>query len=142
MDRPSWDEYFIGLLDHIKERSPCLRSHHAAIIVRDKRLIATGYNGPVSGEPHCLACARKDMPSGTGYDVCQAVHAEANAICQAARFGILLDGSMIYITKVPCSHCYKLIKSVGIKKVIFVDDSDGKDRRIIWVSDKDGTRTV
>lgn len=126
--RPDWDEYFIELLQTIRTRSTCLRANHAAIIVRDNRIIATGYNGAPSGQLHCSdlkSCYRQvnNIPSGQQYEKCRALHAEQNAILQCAKFGISCKDSTIYITDVPCELCAKQILGAGIKNVVMATDS-------------------
>jgi dCMP deaminase len=121
--RPSWDEYFLMLAKLAATRSTCLAFPVGAVIVRDKQLLATGYNGPPSKSPHCIdlgfcypgldSCdASKSMPS-------RAVHAEANAIAQASKNGIRTDGASIYVTLEPCLSCLKLIISAGIQEVYY-----------------------
>jgi len=121
--RPSWDEYFLMLAKLAATRSTCLAFPVGAVIVKDRQVLATGYNGPPSGSAHCIAqgycypgldsCdARKDLPS-------RAVHAEANAIAQAAKHGIATDGASIYVTLEPCLYCLKLIISAGIREVFY-----------------------
>lgn len=119
--RPTWDEYFLMLAKLAATRSTCLAFPVGAVIVRDKQVVATGYNGSPSGSAHCTtqgycypslsSCdASKTLPS-------RAVHAEANAIAQAAKYGVETDGARIYVTLEPCLSCLKLIISAGIKEV-------------------------
>jgi len=120
-ERPSWDEYFIKIAMLVSERSTCLRHHVGAIIVRDKQILATGYNGAVKGVQDCLSrgCLRNEMniESGTRHEICRAVHAEQNAIAQAANQGIRIQNSTLYCTHSPCIICAKLIVNSGIKRV-------------------------
>lgn len=123
MSRPGWDEYFMELAKVVAKRSTCLRQKVGAIIVKDKRILATGYNGAPSGMAHCLdiGCEREKLkiPSGERQELCRGLHAEQNAIIQAARFGICIDGSILYTTHCPCITCAKMIINAGIKKVVY-----------------------
>ncbi|HZK70017.1 MAG TPA: cytidine/deoxycytidylate deaminase family protein [Clostridia bacterium] len=124
--RPSWDEYFIDIVELVKTRSTCLRRQVGALVVKDKRIIATGYNGAPSGCKHCseLGCVRDEMqiPSGERHELCRAIHAEQNVIVQAAYSGTSLKNSTLYVTCQPCVLCAKMIINSGIQKVIFKGD--------------------
>lgn len=115
MPRASWDEYFMSLASKAATRSTCDRKHVGAVVVRDKSILATGYNGSVRGLPHCDDVGH--MMEG-GHCV-RTVHAEANAIVQAARNGSGIDGATIYVTASPCWPCFRLIANAGIKKIVF-----------------------
>ena len=119
-DRPSWDEYFLDLAIAVSSRSTCLRKQHGAIIVKNKQILSTGYNGTPAKIAHCKSCFREDhnIPHGTMYELCRSTHSEANAIVQAAKHGVAIDGADIYITGVPCLMCTRLIINAGIKNVI------------------------
>lgn len=121
--RPSWDEYFMDIVDLIKDRSTCLRRHVGAIIVKEKRILASGYNGAPSGCKHCeeVGCLRAQLnvPSGQRHELCRASHAEQNAIVQAAMHGVSINESTIYVTDQPCVICSKLMINAGIKRVVF-----------------------
>lgn len=121
--RPSWDTYFLKLASDVAERSNCSRRHVGAIIVKDNHIIATGYNGTPAGTRNCFegGCHRCGTTHTTGekLDECLCVHAEQNAICQAAKYGNAIDGGTIYVTCSPCLTCLKLIINSGIKKVVF-----------------------
>jgi dCMP deaminase len=121
--RPSWDEYFMEIVELIKTRSTCLRRQVGALIVKDKRILSTGYNGAPSGCQHCteIGCLREEMniPSGQRHELCRAMHAEQNAIVQAAYSGTSLSGGTLYVTHQPCSLCAKLAINAGIHKIIF-----------------------
>ena len=122
--RKSWDEYFIEMATLISERATCERLHVGAVIVKDNRIIASGYNGSPSGMPHC---------SEVGCDVvdghCIAtIHAEVNAILQCAKYGIHTEGSTIYVTHFPCYHCAKSIVQAGIKEVIYLNKYRNDER--------------
>jgi len=123
MERPDWDEYFIEMLEVVKKRSTCLRRQVAAIIVKDKRIIATGYNGAPTGIAHCLevGCLREErgIPSGQQHELCRGIHAEQNAIIQAAVHGVSVKNSTIYITHSPCVLCGKMIINAGIKRIVY-----------------------
>jgi dCMP deaminase len=123
MERPSWDEYFMGIAKLTSERSTCLRRKVGAVIVRDRQVVATGYNGAPKGLPHCEekgGCLREKLkvPSGERHELCRALHAEQNAIIQAATSGQSIDGATIYITHQPCVICAKMIINAGIRKII------------------------
>ncbi len=119
----SWDSYFMKLAYQVRERSSCHHRKVGALIVRENRILATGYNQPPSGFPHCdeTECIRDalNIPSGQNQELCYAAHAEQNALSQAARFGIATNGSTIYVTHRPCSICARLIINAGIKRVVF-----------------------
>lgn len=121
-----WDERFVKLADFVGEWSSCYQEnrHVGAVIVKDKRVLATGYNGAPSGVQSCKdkgECLRKKLqiPSGTRQETCYAVHAEQNAIAQAAKMGVSVDNAVIYVTHQPCTICTKMIINAGIKKVIY-----------------------
>lgn len=124
--RPSWDQYFIDMLEVVKSRSTCLRRQVGALIVKDKRIISTGYNGAPMNCRHCeeTGCLRDQLniPSGERHELCRAIHAEQNAIVQAAYSGVSLNGSTIYVTAQPCVLCAKMIINAGIEKIIFKGD--------------------
>ncbi|MFC1851390.1 cytidine/deoxycytidylate deaminase family protein [candidate division CSSED10-310 bacterium] len=113
--RVSWAEYFMNIARQVATRSTCDRKHVGAVIVRDKMILSTGYNGSIRGMPHCDQIGHQ-MENGH----CVAtIHAEANAIIQAARNGVKIDGAEIYITASPCWNCFKMIANVGIKKIYY-----------------------
>ena len=120
--RPDWNEYFLKLAYLVAERSTCLRHHVGAVIVRDKRILTTGYNGAASGVKDCLrlGCLRnkRKIPSGERHEICRAIHAEQNAIIQAGLHGIDISNSIIYCTHSPCILCAKIIVNAKIKKFI------------------------
>jgi len=120
--RPSWDEYFIKIAALVSERSTCLRHHVGAIIVKDRRILTTGYNGAPAGTKDCLelGCLRNQLgiPSGERHEICRAIHAEQNAIIQAAKYGIDVSGATIYCTHTPCIICAKMMINAGIKKIV------------------------
>ena len=122
ISRPSWDEYFMKLAWLVAERSTCVRHHVGAVIVRDKRILTTGYNGAASGIKDCLelGCLRNalNIPSGTRHEICRAIHAEQNAIIQAGTHGININGGTLYCTHSPCILCAKMIANAKIKRVV------------------------
>ena len=123
MGRPDWDKYFMEITELVATRTTCLRRSVGAVIVKENRILSTGYNGAPAGLEHCLeiGCMREKMniPSGERQELCRGIHAEQNAIVQAARFGVSLLDATIYITTQPCITWAKLIINVGIKRVIY-----------------------
>ncbi|MGE4319120.1 MAG: cytidine/deoxycytidylate deaminase family protein [Deferribacterales bacterium] len=123
MNRPSWDEYFIEMTNLVKKRSTCMRRQVGAVIVKDHHILATGYNGVPSGITHCdvTGCLREQLkvPSGERHEICRGLHAEQNAIIQAAYHGISIKGSTLYCNTKPCSICAKMICNAGIEKVVY-----------------------
>lgn len=124
--RISWDEYFMRICCIVSERSTCVHRKVGAVIVKENRILATGYNQPPSGFPHCdsIGCIRDDLkiPSGRNQEICYGLHAEQNALMQAARFGISTNGATIYVTAKPCSVCARLIINAGILRVVYFSD--------------------
>jgi dCMP deaminase len=122
MSRPSWDEYFMQIALLVAERSTCLRRKVGAIIVKDKRIISTGYNGAPRNLAHCLdvGCMREKLgiPSGERHELCRGAHAEQNALIQAASGGVSMEGATMYCTTAPCSTCAKMIINAGIVKLV------------------------
>ncbi|MCX5863565.1 MAG: cytidine/deoxycytidylate deaminase family protein [Deltaproteobacteria bacterium] len=121
--RPSWDEYFMGITEMVAQRSTCLRRKVGAILVRDKRIIATGYNGAPAKVSHCLdiGCLREQqgIPSGERHELCRGLHAEQNAIIQAALHGFSIEGATLYCTNMPCSICSKMLINARIEKIYY-----------------------
>lgn len=128
--RPSWDDYFIQITGLVAKRSTCLRRKVGAILVKEKRILCTGYNGPPRGAPHCseVGCLREKLsvPSGERQEICRGLHAEQNAIIQAALHGVSIRGSILYCTHQPCITCSKMIVNAGIRKIIFQGDYPDK----------------
>jgi dCMP deaminase len=125
MERPGNDEYFMEMAFLVAKRSTCLRRRVGAVVVRDKHVISTGYNGSPRGTLHCeeLGCIRQQMniPSGTRHELCRGVHAEQNAVAQAAYFGTSVKDATIYTTTYPCSMCAKILINAGIKEVVYAE---------------------
>lgn len=121
-NRPSWDEYFLKMAFLVAERSTCLRHHVGAIIIQDRHVVTTGYNGAARKTDDCLklGCLRNQLkiPSGERHEICRAIHAEQNAIIQAGVHGVTIDGGTLYCTHSPCIICAKMIVNAGIKRVV------------------------
>ncbi|HEB12309.1 MAG TPA: cytidine deaminase [Actinobacteria bacterium] len=124
MARPSWDEYFLDIVVQVARRSTCLRRQTGAVIVKDKRTLATGYNGAPMGLAHCcdVGCLRDErkIESGARHELCRGLHAEQNAVIQAAFHGVSIKGAVIYCTHQPCTLCAKMIINSGIREIIFI----------------------
>ncbi len=122
-ERPSWDEYFMDITLLVAKRTTCLRRAVGAVIVKDKRILSTGYNGTPTGIAHCAetGCLREKLkvPSGERHELCRGVHAEQNAIIQAAFYGVSIEGASLYCTTFPCSICAKMIINSGIKEIYY-----------------------
>jgi len=123
LSRPSWPEYFMTIAEMVAKRSTCLRRHVGAILVKNKRILATGYNGAPAGLKHCeeVGCIRQNasIPSGERHELCRGLHAEQNAIIQAAYHGISIAGSTLYCTNKPCVICSKMLINAGILKIFY-----------------------
>jgi len=122
MTRPDADEYFLKIASVVAERSTCHRHHVGAVAVRDKHILATGYNGAAAGLKDCLelGCLRDEMkiPSGTRHEICRGIHAEQNAIIQASLHGVSLEGATVYVTHTPCILCAKMLVNARIKRFV------------------------
>lgn len=120
--RPDRDEYFLKIAGFVAERSTCQRRKVGAVIVKEKRILATGYNGAPAGLPHCDAtgCLRQklNISSGTRHELCRALHAEMNAILQAAYYGVNISESTLYATNQPCILCAKMLINARMKKIV------------------------
>jgi len=123
--RPDWDTYFIDIVELVSRRSTCLRRAVGAALVRDKRILATGYNGAPSKLKHCLdiGCLREKLkvPSGERHELCRGLHAEQNAIIQAAFHGVSASGATLYCTNHPCVICAKMIINAGVTRIVIHD---------------------
>lgn len=126
--RPSWPEYFMAITELVAKRSTCLRRSVGAIVVKNKRILATGYNGAPAGLRHCeeVGCLRENssIPSGTRHELCRGLHAEQNVIIQAAYHGISIQGGTLYCTNKPCVICTKMIINAGIRNVYYLEGYD------------------
>ena len=125
MNRPNWDEYFMQMAEVAEKRSTCTRRKVGAVIVKDNRIMATGYNGVPTGIQHCeeRGCLREQLnvPSGQRHELCRGLHAEQNAIIQAAHLGQSIAGGTLYCTTQPCVICAKMIINAGIDSVVVRD---------------------
>ena len=125
-ERPSWDDYFMHIARVVSHRSTCLRRKVGAVLVLEKRILATGYNGAPSGLAHCseVGCLRteQNVPSGERHELCRGLHAEENAMLQAARYGIRIEGATLYSTHVPCVMCTKMTINCGIDRIVAMHD--------------------
>jgi len=123
--RPGWDEYFLEVAHLVAKRATCLRRRVGAVLVKDKKILATGYNGAPSGLKHCIdtGCLREKLkiPSGQRHELCRGLHAEQNVLLQAALYGISTKESALYITNQPCVICAKMLINAGIKEIIISD---------------------
>ncbi len=126
MSRLDWHEYFMEITKVVAKRSTCLRRQVGAIIVKNKQILSTGYNGSPKGLEHCKlkGCLRQELkiPSGQRHEICRAVHAEQNAVIQAAVNGVSISGAVLYCTNSPCSICAKILVNAEIKKIYIADD--------------------
>jgi len=127
-DRVPWDQYFMNIAREVATRSTCSRKHVGSVIARDKVILSTGYNGSIRGLPHCDEVGHL-MEDG---HCVRTIHAEANAIIQAATHGIRLEGGDIYVTASPCWNCFKMIANTGIRRVVFCEFY--RDERIFEVA--------
>lgn len=121
--RPTWDAYFMEIVHTVKKRSTCCRRQVGALIVKDKKILSTGYNGAPTGLKHCeeVGCLRDklNIPSGEKHELCRGLHAEQNALVQAASFGVSVAGGTIYITNQPCILCAKMLINAGIVRIVY-----------------------
>lgn len=123
--RPSWDEYFLEVAQLVSKRSTCLRRYVGAVAVRDRRILATGYNGVPSGLAHCsdIGCIRQKsgIPSGQRQELCRGLHGEQNVIIQAVIHNVDLKGASLYITNQPCVTCAKMLIGAGVKEIVMLE---------------------
>lgn len=121
--RPSWKTYFMDITELVAKRSTCLRRAVGAIVVKDRRILTTGYNGAATGTKHCaeIGCLREKMniASGERHELCRGIHAEQNAIIQAACYGVSIKGAMLFCTNLPCSICARMIINAGLTKIYY-----------------------
>ena len=136
MARATWEEYFMNIAKQVASRSTCDRKHVGAVIARDKTILSTGYNGSIRGMPHC-----DEVGHMIENDHCVAtIHAEANAVLQAAKNGVMIDKAEVYITASPCWPCFKMLANAGIKKIYYGEFY--RDERIFDVAKKLGIELV
>jgi dCMP deaminase len=125
MNRPSWEEYFMEIARLVARRSTCLRRQVGAVVVKEKNILATGYNGTPSGITHCseVGCLRQKLgvPSGERHELCRGLHAEQNAIIQAAKHGINIAEGTLYTTHSPCIICSKMIINAGLRRIVYLE---------------------
>lgn len=125
MNRPSWEEYFMEIARLVARRSTCLRRQVGAVVVKEKNILATGYNGTPSGITHCseVGCLRQKLgvPSGERHELCRGLHAEQNAIIQAAKHGTNIAEGVLYTTHSPCIICTKMIINAGIRRIVYLE---------------------
>ncbi len=123
--RPDWDTYFMDMAKLAARRSSCLRRAVGAVLVKDRRLLATGYNGVPSGVTHCdvTGCLRErlNVPSGERHELCRGLHAEQNAIIQAAFHGVSIRDAVLYCTNLPCIICAKMLINAGVRRVVYLE---------------------
>jgi dCMP deaminase len=128
--RPGWNEYFMGIAELVSHRSSCMSRRVGAVLVKDKRALATGYNGAPRGVVHCekVGCMRAKLkvPSGERHELCRGLHAEQNAIIQAALHGVSISGSEVYSTTFPCVVCAKMLINAGVRRVVYKGDYPDK----------------
>lgn len=135
--RPSWDEYFMAICRVVARRSTCLRRQVGAVLVSERRILATGYNGAPKGMAHCAelgGCYREQLrvPSGERQELCRALHAEQNAIIQAAVHGVKLEDVTAYCTTLPCVTCAKMLINADVRRIVYeIDYPDELSRRML-----------
>ncbi len=125
MERPSWEEYFMDIAQLVARRSTCMRRQVGAVMVKEKNILATGYNGTPKGITHCdvTGCLREQLnvPSGQRHELCRGLHAEQNAIIQAASHGVNISEATLYCTNSPCIICTKMLINAGIREVVYLE---------------------
>jgi len=125
MERPSWEEYFMDIAQLVARRSTCMRRQVGAVMVKEKNILATGYNGTPKGITHCdvTGCLREQLkvPSGQRHELCRGLHAEQNAIIQAASHGVNISKATLYCTNSPCIICTKMLINAGIREVVYLE---------------------
>jgi dCMP deaminase len=123
MKRPDWDDYFMKIANDVSERAICVKRKVGALVVKGNRILSSGYNGAPKGLSHCTeqTCLRKKMnvPSGQRHELCRGLHAEQNAIIQAAVYGVSIEGATMYCNYQPCVICVKMIINAGIKRLVY-----------------------
>jgi dCMP deaminase len=144
-ERPSWEAYFMDIAVLVAKRSTCLRRAVGAVVVKDRRILSTGYNGAPTKIRHCLEAgclrAQMDVPSGERHELCRGIHAEQNAIIQAAYHGVSIRDADLFCTNLPCSICAKMIINAGIKTIYYLDGyADGMSEEMLQEADVDVIR--
>lgn len=126
IQRPDWDDYFMGIAHLVSQRSTCLRRKVGAVLVKEKRILATGYNGAPAGIEHCevTGCLRSELnvPSGQRHELCRGLHAEQNVLLQAALHGVSVRDAKLYVTVTPCIICGKMLINAGVKEIVIEGD--------------------
>lgn len=126
VDRPDWDHYFMQIASVVSSRSTCMRRQVGALLVLNKRILTTGYNGAPGGLGHCreVGCIRKEkqIPSGERHELCRGLHAEQNAVIQAAVHGVAIKGAALYCTHHPCVVCAKMLVNAGVSSLVLKDN--------------------
>ena len=144
--RPTWDEYFLGIAELVSKRSTCLRRSVGAVLVKDKRILATGYNGAPANIEHCevTGCVRDKLkiPSGERHELCRGLHGEQNAFLQAALHGTSLKDATLYCATQPCIICAEMIINAGIKEIVIMGDYPDKMAKAFLEEAKVKIRTV
>jgi len=144
--RPSWDEYFLEVAVLVSKRATCIRRKVGAVLVKDKKILATGYNGAPAGLKHCIdiGCLREEMkiPSGERHELCRGLHAEQNVLLQAALYGVSTKNSVLYVTNQPCVICAKMLINGGVKEIITCGDYPDKLARDFLKEAKIKVRSV
>jgi len=144
--RPTWDEYFLEVAALVSKRATCLRRRVGAVLVKDKKILATGYNGAPSGIKHCIVtgCIREKLkiPSGERHELCRGLHAEQNVLLQAALHGTSTKDSVLYVTNQPCIICAKMLINGGIKEIVTLGDYPDKMARDFLGEAKIKIRTI
>lgn len=141
MNRPDWDSYFMEIAKVVSKRSTCLRRSVGAVLVKNKQILATGYNGTPKGLPHCeeVGCLReaRKVPSGQNHELCRGIHAEQNAVIQAAVNGVSTLGATVYCTHQPCVVCTKILINAGIKRIVYANPYPDKLAEEMMAQDTD-----
>jgi dCMP deaminase len=136
MERASWDDYFMNIARVVASRATCDRKFVGAVIVRDKTILSTGYNGSIRGMPHC---SEQGHMMEDGHCVAT-IHAETNAVLQAAKNGVSIDGATVYVTASPCWNCFKMITNAGIRRIVYGEFY--RDNRIFEIAKRLGVELV
>ena len=140
MKRPDWDSYFMEIAEVVAKRSTCLRRQVGAVLVKDRQILATGYNGTPKGIAHCeeVGCLREQLhvPSGQNHELCRGIHAEQNAVIQAAVNGVSTKGATLYCTHQPCVVCSKILINAGIERIVYAHPYPDRLAQEMLASDK------